>query len=167
MLSLAQNAQVAAMEPGRGGSRISEKGDGPLKRGIGLCLCCWLQPSRGFSRQGQKKTGKNKRVTSFQKVNNWLAKRGPHTHAHTHTHRGATDNGHTTESPSQNQQHRLGFGGRLNILNWSHTFVDIDHEKVSTVNSRRVVIYKRKYVLEVLLVNCLVKLVQEKVRLLI
>ena len=51
---------------------------------------------------------------------------------------------------------------------WSHTFVEIDHEIVSTVvllastDSRRVVVsYKRKYVHEVL-VNRLVKLAQEK-----
>ena len=39
----------------------------------------------------------------------------------------------------------------------SHTFVEIDHEIISTVVS-----YKRKYVHEVL-VNCLFKLAQEKV----
>ena len=48
----------------------------------------------------------------------------------------------------------------------SHTFVEIDHEIISTVIlllSRRVVVsYKRKYVHEVL-VNCLFKLAQEKV----
>ena len=51
----------------------------------------------------------------------------------------------------------------------SHTFVEIDHEIISTVillpsaHSRRVVVsYKRKYVHEVL-VNCLFKLAQEKV----
>ena len=48
----------------------------------------------------------------------------------------------------------------------SHTFVEIDHEIISTVillPSRRVVVsYKRKYVHEVL-VNCLFKLAQEKV----
>ena len=50
----------------------------------------------------------------------------------------------------------------------SHTFVEIDHEIISTVillvfaNSRRVVFsYKGKYVHEVL-VNGLVKLVQDK-----
>ena len=51
----------------------------------------------------------------------------------------------------------------------SHTFVEIDHEIISTVilllplnHSRRVVVsYKRKYVHEVL-VNCLFKLAQEK-----
>ena len=50
----------------------------------------------------------------------------------------------------------------------SHTFVEIDHEIISTAillpstDSRRVVVsYKRKYVLE-LLVNCLVKLAEEK-----
>ena len=53
---------------------------------------------------------------------------------------------------------------------WSHTFVEIDHEMISTVillpsavYSRRVVVsYKRKYVHE-LLVNCLFKPAQEKV----
>ena len=51
---------------------------------------------------------------------------------------------------------------------WSHTFMRIDNEIISTVillpsaDSRRVVSYKRKYVHEVL-VNCLVKLAQEKV----
>ena len=52
----------------------------------------------------------------------------------------------------------------------SHTFVEIDHEIISTVillpsavSSRRVVVsYKRKYVHKVL-VNCLFKLAQEKV----
>ena len=52
----------------------------------------------------------------------------------------------------------------------SHTFVEIDHEIISTVilplplnYYRRVVVsYKRKYVHEVL-VNCLFKLAQEKV----
>ena len=49
----------------------------------------------------------------------------------------------------------------------SHTFVQIDHEIISMAtpsaeSSRVVVSYKRKYVYEVL-VNCLVKLVQEKV----
>ena len=51
----------------------------------------------------------------------------------------------------------------------SHTFVDINHEIISLVillpsaDSRRVVIsYKQKYVHKVL-VNCLVKLSQEKV----
>ena len=52
----------------------------------------------------------------------------------------------------------------------SHTFVEIDHEIISTVilllplnHSWRVVVsYKRKYVREVL-VNCLFKLAQEKV----
>ena len=50
----------------------------------------------------------------------------------------------------------------------SHTFVEIDHEIISTAillpsaDSRRVVVsYKRKYVHEVL-VNRLVKLAQEK-----
>ena len=49
---------------------------------------------------------------------------------------------------------------------WSHTFVEIDCERISTVplnHSRRVVISKkRKYVHEAL-VNCLFKLAQEKV----
>ena len=51
---------------------------------------------------------------------------------------------------------------------WYHTFMEIDHEIISTAiflpstDSRRVVVsYKRKYVYEVL-VNCLVKLAQEK-----
>ena len=54
----------------------------------------------------------------------------------------------------------------------SHTFVEIDHEIISTVilppplplnHSRRVAVsYKRKYVHEVL-VNCLFKLLQERV----
>ena len=52
----------------------------------------------------------------------------------------------------------------------SHTFVEIDHEIISTViplpsadHSRRVVVsYKRKYVRKVL-GNCLFKLAQEKV----
>ena len=51
---------------------------------------------------------------------------------------------------------------------WSHTFVEIKHEIISmvillpTAVSRRVVIsYKQKYVHKVL-VNCLVKLAQEK-----
>ena len=50
----------------------------------------------------------------------------------------------------------------------SHIFVEIDHEMISTVillpsaDSRRVVVsYKHRYVHEVL-VNCLVKLAQEK-----
>ena len=49
----------------------------------------------------------------------------------------------------------------------SHTFIEIDHEIISTViflsaDSRRVVVsYKRKHVHEVL-VNCLVKFAQEK-----
>ena len=50
----------------------------------------------------------------------------------------------------------------------SHTFVRIDHEIISLsillpfIDSRRVVVsYKRKYVHKVL-VNCLVKLTQEK-----
>ena len=52
---------------------------------------------------------------------------------------------------------------------WYHTFVEIDHDIISTaiflpsVDSRRVVVsYKRKYVREVLVI-CLVKLAQEKV----
>ena len=52
---------------------------------------------------------------------------------------------------------------------WSHTFVEIDHEIISTpillpsADSRRVVVsYKQKYVHEVL-VYLLVKLAQEKV----
>ena len=53
---------------------------------------------------------------------------------------------------------------------WSHTFVEIDHEMISTVilplpliHSRRIVVsYKRKYVHE-LLVNRLFKPAQEKV----
>ena len=46
----------------------------------------------------------------------------------------------------------------------SHTFVEIDHEIISSaiLHSRSVVVYKRKYVQEVL-VNRLVKLAQEKV----
>ena len=54
------------------------------------------------------------------------------------------------------------------ILARSHTLVEIDLEMISTVillpsaDSRRVVVsYKRKYVHKVL-VNCLVKLAQEK-----
>ena len=50
------------------------------------------------------------------------------------------------------------------ILARSHTFMEIDYEIISTVitDSRRVVVsYKRKYVRE-MLVNCLVKLAQEK-----
>ena len=54
------------------------------------------------------------------------------------------------------------------IQSRSHTFAEIDHEIISKVillpsaDSRRVVVsYKRKYVQEVL-VNCLVKLAQEK-----
>ena len=61
----------------------------------------------------------------------------------------------------------------LGVTSWiparSHTFVEIDHEIITTVilllsaYSRRVVVnYKQKYVHEVL-VNCLVKLAQEKV----
>ena len=52
---------------------------------------------------------------------------------------------------------------------WSYTFTEIDHEIISTAilhpsaDSKRVVVsYKQKYVHEVL-VNCLVKLAQEKV----
>ena len=59
-------------------------------------------------------------------------------------------------------------GVASSILARSHTFVEIDHEIISRVillpstDSRRVVVsYKRKYVQEVL-VNCLVKLAQEK-----
>ena len=55
------------------------------------------------------------------------------------------------------------------VLAWSHTFVEIDHEIISTAilfpsaDSRRVVVsYKRKYVQEVL-ANPLVKHAQEKV----
>ena len=55
---------------------------------------------------------------------------------------------------------------------WSYTFVEIDHEIISLVillpsaDSRRVVVsYKIKYLHTKKLVNCLVKLVQEKVRL--
>ena len=49
----------------------------------------------------------------------------------------------------------------------SYTFVEIDHEIISTVirlpSARRVVVsYKQKYVHKVL-VNCLFKIVQEKV----
>ena len=50
---------------------------------------------------------------------------------------------------------------------WSHTFMEIDHEVISTAilipsaDPRRVVSYKRKYVHKVL-VDCLVKLNQEK-----
>ena len=54
------------------------------------------------------------------------------------------------------------------ILVRSYTFMEIDHEIISTAillpspDSRRVVVsYKRKYVHEVL-VNCLVKIAQEK-----
>ena len=54
------------------------------------------------------------------------------------------------------------------ILAWSLTFAEINHEIISTAillpsaDSRRVVVsYKGKYVHEVL-VNCLVKLAQEK-----
>ena len=48
------------------------------------------------------------------------------------------------------------------IPSWSHTFVEIDYEIISTTillpsaDSRRAVSYKRKYLQEVL-VNCLVK----------
>ena len=50
---------------------------------------------------------------------------------------------------------------------WSHTFLKLDHEMISTAillpstDSRRVVSFKRKYVQEVK-VNRLVKLAQEK-----
>ena len=54
------------------------------------------------------------------------------------------------------------------ILDRSHTFMEIDHEIISmaillpSADSRRVVVsYKQKYVHEVL-VNCLVKLAEEK-----
>ena len=60
-------------------------------------------------------------------------------------------------------------GVASSILAWSNTFVEIDHEIISTaillasVDLRRIVVsYKRKYVQEVL-VNHLVKLAQEKV----
>ena len=62
-------------------------------------------------------------------------------------------------------------GVASSIPAWSCTFVEIDHEIISTVillpyaDSRRVVVtvsYKKKYVHEVL-VNLLVKLAQEKV----
>ena len=52
-------------------------------------------------------------------------------------------------------------------LAWSHTFMEIDHEIISTAiltfpDSRSVVVsYKQKYVHKVP-VNCLVKLAQEK-----
>ena len=59
-------------------------------------------------------------------------------------------------------------GVASSIQAWSHTFVEIDHEMISTAiilhsaDSRRVVVsYKRKYVHEVL-VNHKVKLAQEK-----
>ena len=59
-------------------------------------------------------------------------------------------------------------GVMFSIPAWSHTFVEIDHEMISMVillpsaDLRTVVVsYKRKYVHEVL-VNCLIKLVQEK-----
>ena len=60
-------------------------------------------------------------------------------------------------------------GVASSMLARSHTFVEVDHEMISTAillpsaDSRRVVVvsYKRKYVHEVL-VNCLVKLAQEK-----
>ena len=48
------------------------------------------------------------------------------------------------------------------ILARSNTFVEIDHEIISTVILGVVVSYKRKYVHEVL-ANCLFKLAQEKV----
>ena len=60
-------------------------------------------------------------------------------------------------------------GVESSIPAWSHTFVEIDHKIISTAillpsaDSRRVVVsYKQKYVHKVL-VNCLVKLAQEKV----
>ena len=59
-------------------------------------------------------------------------------------------------------------GGASSILAWSHTFVEIYHEIISTTillpsaDSRKVdVSYKRKYV-HAVLVNRLVKLAQEK-----
>ena len=58
-------------------------------------------------------------------------------------------------------------GVARSILALFHTFVEIDHEIISvailpSANSRRVVVsYNRKYVHEVL-VNCIVKLAQEK-----
>ena len=59
-------------------------------------------------------------------------------------------------------------GVASSISAWFHIYVEIDHEIISTViflpstDSRRVVVsYKRKYVHEVL-VNCLVKLAEEK-----
>ena len=61
-------------------------------------------------------------------------------------------------------------GSRDSILTQSRTFVEINHEIISTAillpsaeSSRKVVVsYKRKYVHEVL-VNCLLKLAHEKV----
>ena len=59
-------------------------------------------------------------------------------------------------------------GVASSIPAWSHTFVEIDHKirsfsSLPLNHSRRVVVsYKRKYVHEVL-VNCLFKLVHEKV----
>ena len=59
-------------------------------------------------------------------------------------------------------------GVTSSIPTWSHTFVEIDHEKISTAillpssNSGRVVVsYMKKYVQKVL-VNGVVKLAQEK-----
>ena len=60
-------------------------------------------------------------------------------------------------------------GVASSTLAWSHTFMENDHEIISTVillpslnHSRRVVVsYKRKYVHQVL-VNCLFKLAKEK-----
>ena len=59
-------------------------------------------------------------------------------------------------------------GVASSILARSHSFVEIDHDIISTAillpsaDSRRVVVsYKQKYVHEVL-VNCLFKLAQEK-----
>ena len=59
-------------------------------------------------------------------------------------------------------------GVASSILARSHTFVEIDHEIISTIillpsaeSFKKVVSYKRKYVHEVL-VNCLLKLSQEK-----
>ena len=58
-------------------------------------------------------------------------------------------------------------GVACSIPAWSHTFMEIDQEIISTAillpyaDSRKVVNYKQKYVHKVL-VNCLVKLAQEK-----
>ena len=60
-------------------------------------------------------------------------------------------------------------GGASSIPAWSHTFVETDHKIISmaillpSADSRRVIVsYKGRCVREVL-VNCLVKLAQEKV----